>query len=406
MVFFASFASFQDTKLIITQPKDKMIVRNTRLNISGTVKGAKAVTINNLKVIPESDGSFTAAAMLHAGKNLVQISAMGADGKKTSFKSRIVRIMVFSDIDDFAKGKPHWAKKDITELSTLGVIEGYPDDTFLPENPITRGEFATWLTRARGIKIKKPLKDVFYDVPKEHWRAPFIKALVDAHLMTGLSSDNFGIDKPIKRSDAVSILVNAYHMKTSGAPKGQLFPDVKKNSKYFRAIEAAYDNGLVIGYPGNSKLFAPDKDMKRSEAVILLSSLPNIKTRDIKLYDFASGFTAAQFARIGTKPQINSLFVSPDPYTPDGITPITVSAEVKDAQGKADISQVWADISSVLGPANSAMTTTEADGIYTLVFVPTTEISSGDKGIEVRALDKEGLENMRSTKISVKGPVK
>jgi hypothetical protein len=84
MVFFASFISISITKLAVDQPKDKIIIKNSRIMIKGSAPGAVSVLINNTKISPESDGSFDAAAMLRAGKNVVQVTANYKDGTKST----------------------------------------------------------------------------------------------------------------------------------------------------------------------------------------------------------------------------------------------------------------------------------------------------------------------------------
>ena len=47
----------------------------------------------------------------------------------------------------------HWAKKDIEYLVDLGIVKGYEDNTYRPNNGITRGEIAAMLARImRTIK--------------------------------------------------------------------------------------------------------------------------------------------------------------------------------------------------------------------------------------------------------------
>ena len=42
----------------------------------------------------------------------------------------------------------HWAYTEIKELQILGVMKGYPDGNFRPDNTITREEFATAAIKA------------------------------------------------------------------------------------------------------------------------------------------------------------------------------------------------------------------------------------------------------------------
>ena len=52
----------------------------------------------------------------------------------------------FSDVAEDSK-----YAKAITTLNTLGVINGYEDATFKPDNNVTRAEFTAMLLRAKGV---------------------------------------------------------------------------------------------------------------------------------------------------------------------------------------------------------------------------------------------------------------
>jgi hypothetical protein len=331
---------------------------------------------------------------------LIQIAAVFPGQEKLSYKARLLKQITFDDISSYPKNRPHWAKKQITDLSTLGIIEGYPDNNFMPDQPISRGELATWLTRAKGLKLVVPANDVFYDVPKEHWRAPYIKAVTDYGVMSGISNDRFGMDRSIKRKEAVEVFARAYNLKPEVVTKKKPFSDITREASYSGVIYSAYSQGFVMGYPGKDKKFAPDIDMNRAEAAMLISNLPNIRTAILKLYDFNFGFSAGQFSRIGTRPVISALTITPNKVTLDGVTPVKISAKVADAQGPADISQVWADISPLGGPNNARLTTTES-GAYEIVFMPTTEAEAGEKQLTVKALDKTGLESESRVKFMI-----
>ena len=56
----------------------------------------------------------------------------------------------FSDLD-----KAHWAYEEIIALVSSGLIEGYPDKTYKPENNITRAEVMTVINKLLG---RKPLE--------------------------------------------------------------------------------------------------------------------------------------------------------------------------------------------------------------------------------------------------------
>jgi|DewCreStandDraft_5_1066085.scaffolds.fasta_scaffold01244_28 expansin (peptidoglycan-binding protein) len=49
--------------------------------------------------------------------------------------------------------KTHWASTYITLATYLGLVKGYPDGTFKPDNPITRAETVTIAVRQMGITL-------------------------------------------------------------------------------------------------------------------------------------------------------------------------------------------------------------------------------------------------------------
>jgi hypothetical protein len=50
--------------------------------------------------------------------------------------------MKFKDVPE-----THWAYEAIEELSEMGIINGYEDGTFKPDEAVTRAELATMLDR-------------------------------------------------------------------------------------------------------------------------------------------------------------------------------------------------------------------------------------------------------------------
>jgi hypothetical protein len=53
--------------------------------------------------------------------------------------------MRFKDVPE-----THWAYKAIEELAEKGIINGYEDGTFKPNEPVTRAEIATIISRLKG----------------------------------------------------------------------------------------------------------------------------------------------------------------------------------------------------------------------------------------------------------------
>jgi hypothetical protein len=375
----------------ITSPIDKTETLSTRADIVGTVAGARDVDINGTTVDLDRDGKFNAIALLRPGKNFILVIAKYAGERRLTKKIRVLRIISCDDIEELFKGKAHWAKQQVLTLLTLGIIEGYPDNTFLPGRPLSRGEFATWLAKAKQLKLPVVTADIFYDVPKEHWRAPYIKAVVDAGYMTGVAADMFGISNLIKRGDAVAVVARANDLAPLNLQNSPFY-DVPLDSNDAAFIYSAYNEGWIKGYPGKIRKFEPEKDMTRGEVAVLLSRLWNVRELRLALYDFEKEYTAYQYCKVSTKPVINTAAAVPAKIAADGKTPLKLSAKVTDAQGVSDVSQVWADLISLGGPNNAKMNLM-VSGLYEISFVITSETVPGEKNIAIRALDKSGLKS-------------
>ena len=92
----------------------------------------------------------------------------------------------------------HWAQKTIEELVATGAISGYPDGTFKPDQTITRAEFATILVKA--WELDSDSGKVFADTSK-HWAKDSI-AIAAAHgIVQGYSDSTFGPNDNITRTD-------------------------------------------------------------------------------------------------------------------------------------------------------------------------------------------------------------
>ncbi|MFV0516439.1 MAG: S-layer homology domain-containing protein, partial [Aminipila sp.] len=63
----------------------------------------------------------------------------------------------------------HWAEESIQKLIAVGVVSGYEDKTFMPSNVTTRAEFVTFTNRLIGRDLSFDEKQTYPDLPKSHW---------------------------------------------------------------------------------------------------------------------------------------------------------------------------------------------------------------------------------------------
>src|SRR5665647_1813849 len=77
----------------------------------------------------------------------------------------------------------HWASEEIQSAVDLGIVKGYPDGTFKPDNAITRSEFFSLVNNAFDFTVAS--EDTFTDVLTNAWYAPVIAKAKAAGYITG-----------------------------------------------------------------------------------------------------------------------------------------------------------------------------------------------------------------------------
>ena len=90
----------------------------------------------------------------------------------------------FSDVPDV-----YWAKDAIYLVADAGIVGGYADGTFRPENNITREQFAKVVANFMGYTEKAKLK--FSDVDPNSNLAPYVAMCVKAGVIGGYTDGTF-----------------------------------------------------------------------------------------------------------------------------------------------------------------------------------------------------------------------
>lgn len=163
----------------------------------------------------------------------------------------------------------HWAKGYIEQLIDTGVISGYPDGVFRPENSVTRAEFIKTLVISCGLPLKPRVNPTFADVGTNHWHYPYIETAVAAGIVVpgDYIQFKFDPDEPITRVEAAIFLSRSLGLTEESAYTG--FDDGNQVPQEFRGyIRAAKERGLITGYPDGT--FRPWNPITRAETCKIL----------------------------------------------------------------------------------------------------------------------------------------
>jgi len=126
--------------------------------------------------------------------------------------------MAFPDVS-----ADYWAAPQINLLSEQGVIVGYPDGTFKPDDNVTRAEFASMAIKALGQQHTKVAQPVhFTDIDEEHWAYQDIqKALYFDLISSDKEGELFRPDDSVSRAESLSVAVNALTTETISLDKAK-----------------------------------------------------------------------------------------------------------------------------------------------------------------------------------------
>jgi len=95
---------------------------------------------------------------------------------------------------------------DIVELFTkANIIAGYEDGTFRGEATITRAEVVKLLAVALGVEIKEYEEDKFTDVA-DHWSSDYVNSFVELGYILGYPDNTFRPDDEISKAEVVVII--------------------------------------------------------------------------------------------------------------------------------------------------------------------------------------------------------
>lgn len=171
--------------------------------------------------------------------------------------------IIFSDIDGY-----EWAKDSIYRLSEENIISGVGNDRYVPENHVTRAEFAKMIVNAIGITVDEENKMHFMDCTGADWFYPYVVICYSTGICNGVDEYHYNPSASITRQDMAVMLSKAI------AYKGLDFTaDEKKcNEQLAEYAEEAFEKilkaGIINGYEDGT--FRPYNSVTRAEAAVIL----------------------------------------------------------------------------------------------------------------------------------------
>ena len=182
----------------------------------------------------------------------------------------------FTDLEGF-----DWADKSIDFLYQNNVVKGYSNESYGPQNNISRIEFICMLARAlRHNETEYSNAGLVYyymDYDKYHWskvdydflmrcyqnRVPSDIASAGFDVIANIFTGKLDMNKPITRAEVVALM--DVFLEDSFQQTG--LTDIRGN-RFETSIVKAYNSGVIVGYPDGT--FRPNSPITRAEMAVIL----------------------------------------------------------------------------------------------------------------------------------------
>jgi len=245
----------------------------------------------------------------------------------------------FSDTQNF------WASRCIQELANRGIVGGYPDGSFRPNNPVTRAEFAALVDRAFLTGSGARGGATFRDVSRNFWAYDAINQAAGAGFLSGYPDGTFRPEQNIPRVQVLVALSSGLNVTPTQPPAGilnRLYQDAMSIPDYARpGVAAASEQQLVVNYP-DVNILRPNQLASRADVAaslcqgLRLAAIPNQYIAGYMPTTPAQPSTATipQGTLMVTRSGTQRVILAPQETLP---LTLDVAQEVRDSQGRVVI---------------------------------------------------------------------
>jgi len=186
-----------------------------------------------------------------------------------------VKAQNYSDIQG------HWAEQCIQGLTQQGVVSGYPDQTFKPNNVITRAEYAAMIDQAFPNTSLERNAINFKDVSASYWGQDAIQNTYRKGFLSGYPGQVFKPNDLIVRVEAFVALASGLDYESPASPESLLnatYTDAQEIPEYAEGkIAAATKKGILISPPKpNMRLMGPTDPATRAQVAAALCQVKNV----------------------------------------------------------------------------------------------------------------------------------
>jgi Leucine-rich repeat (LRR) protein len=241
------------------KPIVNMVTNKTTLVEGEAEPGAKVKITVDDEVIgtgtADKDGSFgISIEPQQIGARLIVVSENHFGKVSEPANVEVKGYIVFPDVTETYR-----FYEEIKFLTAKGIINGFPDGNFHPNETVTRAQAAIMIGRALDLdETIRPT--IFDDVKSASMASGYIASATEKGIITGFPDGTFRPNDPVTRGQMAIIISRAFELKEESS---YVFPDVSTQSSSYVHIKRIMAEGITTGYPDGT--FRPSKKLIRGE---------------------------------------------------------------------------------------------------------------------------------------------
>ena len=172
----------------------------------------------------------------------------------------------------------------VAVLTGLGIVSGYSDGLYHPEDGLTRAQFCKLAILAEGHGDQtagSSYRSLFTDVPAMDWAISYINLAYEEGLMAGKGDGTFGPDEAVTLEQAVTVCLRL--LGYTDKDIGPFWPE--------DYLSKAGKLGLLSGVSSNGSVA-----LNRGEAALLLYNLIQMENAQGKVFGLDLGASSVSDA--------------------------------------------------------------------------------------------------------------
>ena len=175
--------------------------------------------------------------------------------------------VTFVDVPD-----GYWAKPFIDKMAQLNVLQGVDGESFQPDEPITRAQYAALIAEV-FTQSDRQISLPFGDLADDFWARPAIDAAVRTGFLSGYPGQVFRPDEPITRMQVLLSLNSGLELPPSARPADDVldvYGDRQQIPEWAVPAIAATTEAQIVVSPEDDVTLSPDRPATRAEVISMV----------------------------------------------------------------------------------------------------------------------------------------